>query len=85
MKLTGAVIKEQGITFAIVVVQPHVFNSKHTLNEAADSFSFYFPRMPIILVRSTAKGPEYYGRTDIVDFLSNIHPSQIPWKEYTFK
>lgn len=84
IKLEGAVIKEQGITFAIVAVQSHVFNSSHTLNEAADTFSFYFPGMPIILVRSTSKGPEYYGRTDIVKFLSNIHPSRIPWKEYTF-
>lgn len=84
IKLEGAVIKEQGVIFAIVAVKSHVFNSIHSLNEAAAALSHFFPGMPIILIRSTSRGPEYYGRTDIVKFLSNTDPSRIPWKEYTF-
>lgn len=84
-KIQGAVITEQGVTFAIVIVKSHVFNTSTSREEAIEAFSRYFPSMPIVLMRQDSRGtPEYFGRKDIVSFLSNIHPSQIPWKEYTF-
>lgn len=84
-KIQGAVIKEQGITFAIVIVKSHVFNSHASREEAIIAFSGFFPGMPIVLMRLDSRGvPEYFGRDDIVNFLSNVHPSHIPWKEYTF-
>ena len=85
MKIQGAVIKEQGITFAIVVVKMHVVNSQSQSEEAIQSFSTLFPGMPIVLMAQDSKGtPKYRGRKDIVNFLANLHISQIPWKEYTF-
>ena len=45
MKLDGAVIKEQGQTFAIVVVKAHVLNSSEK-DEARSAYSNYFPGMP---------------------------------------
>ena len=84
-KIHGAVIKEQGVTFAIVVVKSHVFNTPDSRDEAANAFSVFFPGMPIILMRQDSQGtPEYFGRKDIVNFLSNIDPARIPWQEYTF-
>jgi hypothetical protein len=84
MKLDGAVIKEQGQTFAIVVVKPYVLNSSEK-DEARSAYSNYFPGMPIILMAQNTNGvPTYYGRPDIVRFLAKIHISQIPWKHYTF-
>jgi hypothetical protein len=85
MKLQGAVIKEQGITFAIVVVKKHVVDIRHKAQEAALGFSRFFPGMPIILMAQDGRGtPTYYGRKDIVKFLSNIYLEMIPWKKYTF-
>jgi len=85
MKVQGAVIKEQGITFAIVVVKKHIVDSQTQSNEAISSFSQLFPGMPVTLMAQDSRGiPNYRGRRDIVNFLANIHPSQIPWKEYTF-
>jgi hypothetical protein len=85
MKIQGAVIKEQGLTFAIVVVKKHVLDSQSQSEEAIGSFAVLFPRMPIILMAQDSRGtPTYRGRTDIVNFLAKIHPGQIPWKEYTF-
>lgn len=84
MQLEGAVIKEQGQTFAVVVVKSSVLNSSEK-QEAQDVYRRYFPGMPIILMAQDSRGrPTYYGRTDIVNFLSRLHISQIPWKRYTF-
>lgn len=84
MQLEGAIIREQGQTFAIVVVKSYVLNSAEKDN-AVKQFSKYFPGMPLILMAQNSKGiPTYYGRKDIVDFLANLHISQIPWKKYTF-
>ena len=84
-KLQGAVIKEQGVTFAIVVIKMNVFNSASESQEAMITFEKYFPGIPIVLMAQDSRGiPKYRGRTDLVRFLANIHPSRIPWKEYTF-
>lgn len=85
MQIDGAIIKEQGVTFAIVSVKKHIIQNKMKAKEAQTSFAEYFPGMPIILMAQDSHGmPTYYGRKDIVDFLASIHPSRIPWKRYTF-
>lgn len=85
IKIQGAVIKEQGVTFAITVVKKHILDSPSQSQQTAQSFRSLFPGMPIVLMGQDSRGtPSYRGRKDIVNFLSNIHPSQIPWKEYTF-
>ncbi len=85
MKLQGAVIKEQHVTFAIVIVKQFVIQSQIEFQKAATAFSNCFPGMPIVLMAQDSHGaPTYRGRKDIVNFLANIHPSQIPWQEYTF-
>lgn len=82
MQLNAAVIREQGQTFAIVIVKSFVLSS-HDRDKVASSYSQYFPNMPIILMAQDSKGtPTYYGRKDIVNFLKNVHLSRIPWKRY---
>jgi len=84
MQFDGAVIREQGVRFAIVVVKPHVLDSSSASQSARFSYSRFFPGMPIILMAQNSNGiPTYQGRTDIVRFLANLHPSRIPWKTYT--
>jgi len=84
MKFDGALIKEQGVSFAIVIVKPFVLNSQSECNASRNSFARFFPGVPIILMAQDQRGtPTYQGRRDIVNFLSNVHPSRIPWKTYT--
>lgn len=84
MQFEGAVIKEQDVTFGIVVVKHQVLNSLDRSNEARAFGVRAFGNMPIILMAQNSHGtPVYYGRKDIVNFLANIHMSQIPWKKYT--
>lgn len=84
MVFDGAKIKEQGVTFAIVVVKPSVLTSP-TKEEIRRSFIPYFGNIPIILMAQNVRGiPTYDGRRDIVRFLANINPARIPWKRYKF-
>ena len=84
MKVQGSVIKEQGITFAIVVVKRQVVQNSNQANKALQSFGTLFPGMPVILMAQNYGGtPTYFGRRDIVRFLSKVPISAIPWKTYT--
>lgn len=85
MNFEGALIKEQGVTFAVVIVKPFVLNNSFQATQARSSFSSCFPGVPIILMAQDSNGrPTYQGRTDIVRFLASISPSRIPWKRYTY-
>lgn len=83
MSFDGALIKEQNVIFAIVVVKPHILT--HPKRETIRlRFMHYFGNIPIILMAQNSKGiPTYNGRRDIVHFLASIHPSRIAWKHYT--
>lgn len=82
MQVEGAIIKEQGVTFSIVVVKPHVLHSSSAADDMRSALNGVFPS-PIILMAQDSRGiPTYQGRRDIVNFLRNIHISQIPWKRY---
>ena len=84
MQLQGAVIKEQGVTFAVVIVKQHVVNISSEANEAIASFQPLFPGVPLVLMAQDSRGtPTYYGRRDIVDFMANVPLTSIPWREYT--
>lgn len=83
MSFDGALIKEQGVAFAIAVVKPYVLTSPEK-ESIRLSFMRYFGNIPIILMVQNQKGiPTYDGRKDIARFLANIHPSGIPWRHYT--
>lgn len=81
--VTGSVIKEQGVTFAVIVVKPHITRYTASAIEARRSLAAFFPNMPIILMSQNEIGtPRFVGRKDIVAFLKTIRLEQIPWKEY---
>lgn len=84
MKFEGAVIKEQGITFAIVIVKKHVVDNSATANQAIQSYQPIFPGIPVVLMAQDSYGtPTYFGRTDIAKFMANVPIQAVPWKEYT--
>jgi hypothetical protein len=78
------VIRAQGITFAVVVVQRHVIDSRSEADRATVAFQPLFPGVPVVLMAQDAWGtPTYYGRRDIADFLANMPLEAIPWQEYS--
>jgi len=85
MHFQGAVIEEQRVKFAVVIVKEQVIQSTHEAAQAIRSFAPLFPGLPVILMAQDHRGvPTYYGRKDISQFLANVPLRAIPWKEYTY-
>jgi len=84
MQIQGAVIKEQGQTFAVVVVQPHVVGNQSEAKSAIVSLTPVFGGVPVVLMAQDSRGtPTYFGRPDIARFMSHVPLRAIPWKQYT--
>ncbi len=84
MQLQGAVIREQGVTFAVVVVQRHVVEDRLRASQAVGQFGTVFPGMPVVLMAQDSRGaPTYYGRQDIARFMASVPLRAIPWRTYT--
>jgi hypothetical protein len=81
MKFIGAVVKEQGVTFALVSVKQHIVNNPVEASELIAKLTPTFGGVPVILV-ALSKRSKFYGRTDIVRFLANVPLHAIPWREY---
>jgi hypothetical protein len=80
----AAIVKEQGVTFAVIAVKRHVVDSPHERNEAADVFQFQFPGMPVVLMSQDGRGrPTYWGRQDIVRFLARVPVAALPWRRFS--
>jgi len=84
MRFQGAVIREQGQTFAVVVVQRHVIDNRATAADAMTGFAPVFPGLPVVLMAQDSSGrPTYHGRQDISRFMASVPVRAIPWREYT--
>ena len=83
IKVHGAVIIEQGVTFAIVVVKPHVTQYTARAVSFRREIAPFFPNMHIILMSQDRDGkPRYYGRKDIVYFFTRVNGEKIPCNKY---
>jgi hypothetical protein len=84
MQFDGAVIKEQGITFAVAVVRRGVLDNASQREEALVSFTSVFEGLPTVLMEQDSTGrPRYYGRDDLVRFLANVPVEAISWQQFT--
>lgn len=82
MQFTAAIVKEQGVRFVVALVKQQAMQPANR-ETTRRSISSMFPGDLIVLCSQDSRGvPSYYGRTDIVKFLANIHISQLPWKQY---
>lgn len=84
MKFQGALIKEQGVTFAIISVKLSALQSPAIRNQMQTFGHRVFGAVPIILTAEGSRGTmRYWGRRDIVAFLAKFPASWIPWRQYT--
>jgi hypothetical protein len=83
MSVDAALVREQGVTFAVVCVKSGVTSNSYQAQQAQLAFAPHFGGFPIVLMEQDSRGrATYYGRRDIVDFLSNISTSRLPWKRW---
>ncbi len=84
MTFEGAVIREQGVTFAVMAVQSHVLNMRSDADDVIQSFRGVFGGIPVVLMSQDGRGrPTYYGRPDIARFMSGVPLGMVRWKRYT--
>jgi hypothetical protein len=84
MQFDGALIRERGVTFAIVVVKRHVLDNHKVADATIRGFWPAFPGIPIVLMGEDSSGrATYYGRSDITRFLAEVPKEAIPWERYT--
>ena len=84
MKFRGALVREQGVTFGIVVVNRHVLDDTGRANNVSRGFGHIFGAAPVVLMAQDHAGrAKFFGRSDIVRFLSRVPMRAIRWREYT--
>ena len=84
MMLQGAIVKEQGIRFAIVVVKPHVVQNSPVANETIQACRPVFAGIPVVLMAQDSRGtPTYFGRRDIAKFMAGVPLRAVRWKKFT--
>lgn len=84
MQFEGAVINEQGVTFAVAIVRPTVLNQPTTRDQVVLEFSQVFEGLPTVLMAQDSRGvPTYYGRQDIVDFMASVPIEAVSWQRYS--
>lgn len=85
MKGNVALIKEQGVNFAVVVVKRSVMHGPTSeKDELRTTFSYEFGGVPVVLMSQDGRGiPTYYGRPDLVRWLKNQYVELLPWREFT--
>ncbi len=83
MQVEGALIREQGQEFAVIVVKQHIVTSPTEANQAIASLEPTFDR-PVVLMAQDKNGrTKWFGRKDIVRFMSRVSVRQIPWQKFT--
>jgi hypothetical protein len=84
MQFDAALVREQGVEFAVVAVRPHAVSTDAARRKAIAGFGAVFPGVPIVLMAQNARGrATYWGRSDIVRFLARLDTRRLPWKRFT--
>jgi hypothetical protein len=83
----GALIKEQGVTFAVVEVPWSVISGgDEVARKERERYEPVFKDIPIVLAyRGADRRARFAGRPDIVKFLVSAGWARIPWKRYQAK
>jgi hypothetical protein len=75
-----ALVKEQGVNFAVATVKDHVLGNNNQSDQLVSSLSVQLGQPTVLL---GANQHRLYGRKDLVRFLQNVHPSRLPWRRMT--
>lgn len=79
-KWNVALIKEQGQVFAIVLVKDSIITVGNHRDKIISFWSFQLSCRVALLGERNSRS---YGPRDIVQWLENIPPTQLPWREMT--
>lgn len=75
-----AVVREQGVTFAVASVKDHVIDSIGERDSLVEALSL---RLGCPTVLAGERYRRTYGRRDIVQSLRNVRLETLPWRQLT--
>lgn len=81
-KLTAAIVREQGVTFAVAIMKDHVLADPSQARNQTQAVALALG-CPLVVLMGERNRRLYGNRRDVVNFVSRLHPSQLPWREYT--
>ncbi|MEZ6141852.1 MAG: hypothetical protein R3B84_14870 [Zavarzinella sp.] len=76
-------VEEQCVEFVIIPVKGTVIESDKEANNMISFFGPAFDNRPIILMHISPRSTAYFGRKDIVNFLSNYEGTCFPMSSFT--
>jgi hypothetical protein len=79
----GALVTEQGVTFGVLAVKPHVLRDTERAAEMRKLGTRAWGRVPIVLMaQDVTRRPTYQGRHDLVQFLARIDMRRVPFRRW---
>lgn len=75
-----ALVREQGVEFGIILVRDSVVDSPSERDDLCRFWTVQLGRPVALLGERHFRS---YGRKDIVAWLENVHPAQLPWRQMT--
>jgi hypothetical protein len=82
MQCDVAIVREQGIDFAVVAARRTALNTSNRESLVA-TWSAELGVPAVLMSQDTRGRPTFYGRTDIARFLSNVPVAALPWRRAT--
>ena len=82
MTFDGAVIREQGVIFGIIVVKPYVLDDVSQRDRVVAEASRLFGGIPTVLMAQQHRRVRCYGRPDLARFMTSVPLAAVPWKQY---
>ena len=79
-RFQGALIRERGVEFALMVVKEHVIDNPVERAKASAWGSMFF-HVPTVLVSDLRR--RTFGRDDILSLLRGVDVARVPWRTYT--
>ena len=81
-QLHAALVREQNVTFAVAMMKDHVLNNPSTADQQIRAVAEALG-CPLVVLMGERNRKLRGNRKDVVDFVSRIDPSRLPWKRYT--
>lgn len=83
-RFQGAIIQEQGVTFAVVVVDKVLIENRSEAVGTVASLRTVFAGLPVVLVAQDSKGKRScFGRADLARLLLDLPANALTWQEYS--
>lgn len=81
-RLKAALVREQGVTFAVAMVRNHVVLCQQQSAEAMRAVSVALG-CPLVVLMGETNQRLRGNRADVVRFVESVHPARLPWRTWT--